>query len=466
MKTKKIYITGMHCKSCEKLLETEFKGVSGVKRVRANSISGEVELDYEKQVPDFSHLEKIAKKFGYSASEEKPTDGRSTQGNLQASWGQWLKAVLIVIGLLVLFRVFQNTGIVDRVNLGSGNISYGVSFLIGMVASISSCLAVVGAVIIAFGEKYKASGKGFFASAVKPNLFFHVGRLATFFVLGGLLGLIGGEISVSGNAVVILTILVSVVMVWLGLNILGFVPSMTKFGIGMPKGLTKHWEYLRESEHKAAPFLLGGLSFLLPCGFTQSMQIYALSSGNFLSGGLHLFFFALGTVPALLLLGITTSWTSGKKMVVFQKVAGIVVVIFAIYTFSSGKALLGVETAVLETDKKVEAVQAKENATGTSSKVALENKSSVSNGSMVVNMSVTSRGFEPSTLIIKEGVPVKWVIDGVQVSGCTNRIIIPSLDESISIGPGENVLEFTPTEKGTIPFSCWMGMVRGKFIVE
>jgi len=31
---------------------------------------------------------------------------------------------------------------------------------------------------------------------------------------------------------------------------------------------------------------------------------------------------------------------------------------------------------------------------------------------------------------------------------------------------GENTIEFTPTEAGTIPWSCLMGMIQGSFIVK
>ena len=81
-------------------------------------------------------------------------------------------------------------------------------------------------------------------------------------------------------------------------------------------------------------------------------------------------------------------------------------------------------------------------------------------------MSVTSRGFEPSSLKIKKNVPVKWVVKGDEVSGCTNKIVIPSLNIAKNIKTGENIISFVPADAGEIPFSCGMGMVRGKFIVE
>ena len=84
----------------------------------------------------------------------------------------------------------------------------------------------------------------------------------------------------------------------------------------------------------------------------------------------------------------------------------------------------------------------------------------------MVEMHVTSAGFSPSVLRIKKGVPVRWVIKGDSVTSCTNKIIMPSLGISQSLSPGDNIVNFTPDKTGEIPFSCWMGMVRGKFIVE
>jgi sulfite exporter TauE/SafE/copper chaperone CopZ len=448
-----IYIQGMHCRSCEKLLENEIGNIKGVENVKADSRNGTAEIDYDRVPPNFANIKKTARKFGYDAFEYNPNPPllKPKKNNLAL----WAKS-LIIIGIIFLFyNIIRDMGVLDGLNIKDAKITYGISFLIGLVASVSSCLAVVGAVIIAFGEKYKTEGHSFFEKAIRPNLFFHIGRLATFFVLGGILGLIGGEINISGSFISIFTIIIAAVMFWLGLNILGILPSITRLGISMPKKLSEKWDNLKKSEHKAAPFLLGGLSFFLPCGFTQSMQIFALASGSFLVGGITLFIFALGTVPSLLAIGITTSWTKGKKMELFQKVAGFLVLIFAIYTFQSGLSLSGVKTNVLTT-KKEEAV---------SNKNLSQNNEALAD-SQIVRMEITARGFEPNIIKIKKGIPVKWIINGDKVTSCTNKIIVPKYNISQNISYGENIINFIPTESGEIPFSCWMGMVRGKFIVE
>lgn len=458
MNTKKFYIRGMHCASCEKLLDDEFRLLAGVKDIRVNRLKNTAEIDYDGTEPDFSQIKKIAQKSGYEVFEKNGAQFREFHKKPNAGIVDWIKAIASVFLILFLFRIFQNTGLIDRINVQSASMTFGAAFLIGLVASVSSCLAVVGAVVIAFGEKYKSNKEGnFYSNAVRPNLLFHSGRLATFFVLGGLLGLVGGELNISENFVSVFTMIIAFVMGWLGLNILGVVPSISNLGVRIPKGLTKKWSFIKSSKHKAAPFLLGGMSFFLPCGFTQSMQIFALASGSFWTGGLVLFVFALGTLPALLILGVTTSWTKSNNMIVFQRVAGILILLFAVFTLQSSLALQGVALDFFSSDN-IKKTQQKNDVEIISDESKIEKQ--------IIEMHVNSSGFSPSTFRIKKNVPVRWVVKGDQLSGCTNKIIIPSLKISQSLKAGDNIIEFLPTKSGTIPFSCWMGMVQGKFIVE
>ena len=46
----------------------------------------------------------------------------------------------------------------------------------------------------------------------------------------------------------------------------------------------------------------GAATFFLPCGFTQAVQLYALSTGSPVSAGLTMAVFAVGTSPGLLAL--------------------------------------------------------------------------------------------------------------------------------------------------------------------
>lgn len=451
MQTKIVYIQGMHCVSCEKLLDDELGNLPGVVMVRADRKRGIVELDYASFEPDFSKIKEMTSKFGYVAFERKNVPVASF--NKQNSWKPWVGAFGAVILIIGGFKLFESSAIGGKIGVTTSGVDFGTAFLIGLVASVSSCLVVVGSVVIAFSEKYKGAGGGFWCGVVKPNLFFHFGRLAGFFFLGGILGLIGGGINISGNFVAIYTIIIALVMAFLGLSVLGLFPDIASLGLRMPRFFSAPWSTLKQSENPMAPLILGVMSFFLPCGFTQSMQILAIASGSFMRGGMGMFLFALGTVPSLLTLGVTTSWSRGKNAAIFQKVAGMLILLFAFYTFNSGLALVGVSGNVFS-DK---------NSVGINN---IKDQAKADSPVQVIEMHVTSAGFAPNTLHIKKNVPVKWVIKGDNITGCTNKIIVPTLGISQGLLSGDNVVNFIPDKLGEISFSCWMGMVRGKFIVE
>jgi len=434
------YIKGMKCVSCESIIADELKEVDGVIVHEVSSKKQTAILSSEKDI-DIKHIEAKLAKLGYSASfdSNQPEAKKS-----KATAEQWFWSFAVVGVLYLIYRLFS------FIDLGFGgtdlsNVSYGVAFLIGIVASMSTCLAVVGAVVVSFAAKFEARGN-FFETNIKPHILFHAGRMLTFFVLGGLLGYIGSWFSLSGTFMGWFTIAIAIILGWLGLQVMGLAPSLTSVGLHMPKGIMKYWNKLKESDHPLSPMLLGGITFFLPCGFTQSMQLFAVASGSAWVGAMTLLLFALGTAPILLGIGIATTRFKNMRSAIFTNAIGIVVMLFAFYTLSSGLAVAGVS---LDFTDRANATQA----------VAVNNVQEI-------NMTVDLNGFSPNVFKLKKGVPVRWVINGKQVSGCTSEIISPQLNIDKKLVKGVNVVEFTPTQTGTIGFSCWMGMVRGQFIVE
>jgi plastocyanin domain-containing protein len=84
----------------------------------------------------------------------------------------------------------------------------------------------------------------------------------------------------------------------------------------------------------------------------------------------------------------------------------------------------------------------------------------------VIKMTQSASGYSPKTLRVKAGVPVRWIITSESSFTCASSIVVPSLGIRTNLQKGENVIEFTPTEKGSIPYSCSMGMYRGTILVE
>jgi len=437
----------MTCVSCENLISEDVGKLPNVEKVQVSHKTQMAQVYFSSDKPDTDKIIATIEKLGYSASEN-PIE-KSAVKKQKATGAQWAWSIFVVFCIFMVYKYVAWIGVLDWIQIDSKNIGYGAAFLIGIVASMSTCLAVVGAVVMSFGAKYKTVGTKFSKNA-KPHLLFHAGRIGGFFILGGLLGILGNFVQFSPSVLSIFTILIALVLFWLALNILGFLPSMTTLGIHMPKSSMNTWQKLKESEHAMAPILLGIFTFFLPCGFTQSMQLFAVSSGSFWVGGLTLAFFALGTSPILFSIGMASSKASNKKNVVMQKVIGFIILAFAFYTLSSGLAIKGVGIFDF----------AKSGGGSLASEVVTEN------GVQVVKMAVEYSGYNPDVIKIKAGVPVRWEIDGKQLSGCTNQLIMPDLNIKKKLNSGLNVVEFTPTKEGTLNFSCWMGMVRGRFIVE
>ncbi len=241
----------------------------------------------------------------------------------------------IPIGLLlVAFFVFtQKLGFID---FGFGDkITPTTAFLVGIVASFSSCLLVVGGLVLSLSSTVvdsmdKKTSKRVFS-------FFHIGRILGFAFLGGVLGYLGGKVSISPYVSVILGILTASIMIILGLRLL----KVLKKSATISKSF---FNYLSKKDFgMLTPFLIGVATFFLPCGFTQSMQMMALFSGSFVSGATIMLAFVIGTLPVLAILsfGITTLTSWKYKSFMFE-VIGVMIVVFGLITLWSQLALLDI----------------------------------------------------------------------------------------------------------------------------
>lgn len=328
MKTHTFHVSGTHCASCKIFIEDAIKEEKFVRRASVDLENETLLVETESTETPQELAEFFTGKIqanGYRVFVEKPAAAKDGEGLV------W-KALPIGLGFLVLFFLLQRSGIL---NIGvGGSVTPVTGFIIGLIASVSSCLAVVGGLVLSLSAKVSQDR----ISDTKTFVLFHAGRLASFAVLGGLLGALGSAIGVSFTFAAVLGILASVVMLALGLNLVGV---FQKSKIVLPTGL---FNFFRKIEHKAfAPLVLGFATFFLPCGFTQSMQVSALSSGSFLSGALIMFAFALGTLPMLSLLSFgSASFAHSRHAPLFFKSAGVVVIGLGLFALLSGLAGLGV----------------------------------------------------------------------------------------------------------------------------
>lgn len=203
------------------------------------------------------------------------------------------------------------------------------------------------------------------------------------------------------------------------------------------------------------PALLGAGTFFLPCGFTQSLQLYALTTGSFMKGALVLGAFALGTAPALLTLGWASSSLKGNAGKLFFQFSGALVVVLGLWNIQNGFTVAGYPLALPDLSPASGAVAAGADAGANLPKVV--------NGKQVITMDVGGPNgpYYPDVLTVKAGTPVRWEINGVNVAGCISYLQSRQLGVGLSLKQGPNVAEFTPPTPGSYVFSCSMGMYRG-----
>jgi sulfite exporter TauE/SafE/copper chaperone CopZ/plastocyanin len=446
------YVDGMSCAACELIIEKKLIGLENIRSVEASLSKGEVLIEYEGDPPDVTRLNKLFENGDYRFSLKK-SRARGSASARGVSLSKILIAGVIAVALALLL---EKAGLSEMVTVNSRS-TLPAFLLLGLVAGFSSCAALVGGIVLSmskqWGELYSPEDP--LKKRLEPHILFNTGRLISYAVLGAALALIGSTLRLTSSLSAILVIVVSIVMAFLSLQMLG-VSFLQRFRFTLPKSVTR---YVADESHfktRYMPFALGAMTFFLPCGFTITAQGFALLSGEPLQGALIMLFFALGTLPMLLLVAFSSVKFLEKPRTaeLFLKVAGVVVLFFAIFNINN-------QLVVLNAPSLGDLFKPSRPSSGIAD--TTKELPPIVDGKQVLKMQASASGYVPSELAVRAGVPVKWEIEDIGTSGCTNAVISRDLFEGqIDLTPGEtSTKEFTPEEPGSYRFSCWMGMVSG-----
>jgi sulfite exporter TauE/SafE len=349
---------------------------------------------------------------------------------------------------LVFLMLLQRLGLPSFALHADGAVSLGALFLVGVTASASSCLALVGGLLLSVSASWCEDHEEFsHVRKFQPLALFNVGRLIGYFVLGGVVALLGKAVDLSLHATGYLTIVLSVVMLFLGLKILHILPK-SFCTLPLPGGIQRGIRRLSKSRHPVAALVLGAATFFIPCGFTQSVQLLALGSGSFLSGGLMMLAFALGTLPALLGISALSAFAEGTAGRLFFRFSGALVVLLALANMSSGFTLAEINLRSL-LPKRHAAVVAND------PHVTIDQ-----NGQQIISLAVSDHGYSPASFTISADKPT-WIYATAEndVAGCASQLVTPAFNKRVSIKKGENWLgPIVPKQDFVI--ACSMGMYR------
>ncbi|WP_333676909.1 urease accessory protein UreH domain-containing protein [Muricomes intestini] len=452
---RELHIRGMSCVNCQNTIQRKLKNTAGIKKVNVSYSKGTADIMFDSDVISMKDICRVIEKLGYKVQK----NSRQTNEDILKT----ILALLIIIGLYMLLQKFNILNLLVPGQLADTKMGYGMLFVIGLITSVH-CIAMCGGINLSQclpQDTLEGTGESKF-STFAPAFLYNLGRVISYTVIGFLLGGIGmllGGGSSAGLPVFlqgILKLIAGVFMVIMGINMLGIFPWLRRFNPRMPRFLVA--KIGTQKGKSKRPLIVGLLNGLMPCGPLQSMQIVALAAGNPFTGALSMFIFSLGTVPLMLGLGFGVSALGKKFTGKVMNVGAVLVVVLGLAMLSQGGALSG-----LILPKEIPA--SSDNSAAGKEQGADDTDIQIIDGKQVINSTLLPGSYPNIT--VQTNTPVKWTINAPtgSINGCNYKMLISEYSIEYDFQEGENVIEFTPTESGTYPYSCWMGMIRGNIVV-
>lgn len=170
---------------------------------------------------------------------------------------------------------------------------YWSAFVFGLVGSFH-CVGMCGPIVLAVPGK-----------TILSKLLYNIGRTVTYAIMGLIIGIIGEGFSLAGYQQ-ILSILVGAAML-----LIVIFTKYKHFDLPLSGAVSKLWIFskkkltpLFKSESAFAPFLIGIINGLLPCGLVYAAIFAAVAMGGMVESSLYMVLFGLGTAPLLIALSV------------------------------------------------------------------------------------------------------------------------------------------------------------------
>jgi len=170
-------------------------------------------------------------------------------------------------------------------------------------------------------------------------MLYNSGRTITYMFLGGIFALAGSTFrfaSAAFNYQSLLQIFAGVVMVYMAFDLLHWIPKFLQKGTPGKNPFRRVTQSLLQQVNRSNIFLLGGVLGFLPCGVVYAAGVKAASTGSVSMGMVTMLVFALGTFPAMMLMGAGAEWMTGKFKHTVFKISAAVVLILGILTIQKG----------------------------------------------------------------------------------------------------------------------------------
>ena len=207
------------------------------------------------------------------------------------------------------------------------------AFVIGLLGS-GHCLVMCGGISTMLTTAISDTSR---FKQLAIILAYNFGRIASYSLIGALVAFTSSMATKNiGLPVSLLKTFSGIFLILLGLYLgqwLMWLSHVEQVGKRVWRYISPHTKKFIPIKNIRSAFSLGALWGWLPCGLVYSTLTWALASADVVNGALIMFFFGLGTLPALLSVSLgTISIKSLLSHTLFRKLAAILVILYGLYT--------------------------------------------------------------------------------------------------------------------------------------
>ena len=202
-----------------------------------------------------------------------------------------------------------------------------VAFVTGLVGSFGHCAGMCGPLVGSFALAAAPLGA---RRALLGQLAYHAGRVTTYALVGAAMGLTGSFVNVAGRMAglqEVVAVAAGALMVLMGLGAAGLLAFARRAEERVAGKVFRAVRGVLEGGGIGRYYALGLVLGFLPCGLSYSAFGGAAATGSLPRGLLFALAFALGTVPALLLVGGLASAISPRLRGALYRLGGVAVAV-------------------------------------------------------------------------------------------------------------------------------------------
>lgn len=214
--------------------------------------------------------------------------------------------------------------------------SYFAAFAMGLFSSLH-CIGMCGSIIGTLTLSLKPSIRNNKRSLLPYILSYNFGRISSYTLAGILVGFLQAILILPlglENGHRVLQLFSASIMIGAGLYLAGWFPRFAY----IEKAGSKLWKLIEPFGRKLIPvstrtqaYLFGMIWGWLPCGLVYAALVLAAATGDPYKAGMTMLAFGLGTLPAVLGVGIMTNiLTKLSQMQRFKQVIGVLLILIAL----------------------------------------------------------------------------------------------------------------------------------------